>query len=587
MNYLDGNDLYQMFQYGASFINKKRKLLNDINVFPVPDGDTGNNLAHTMQTITRDATLLSSFHHTLESISDSALVGARGNSGIIFAQFVNGLRLASKGQERVTMEEFALMANESVKHTYHSLENPVEGTMLTVIKSWASSLLNLHRISSSIKAFFFKAYAYASKALAKTKEQLAILKKRDVIDSGALGFVMFLEGINSYFNHEKLELNQVDDIDIPNNHEEDEAGEFRYCTEGLVSYQKIDEDTIIKALKPFGDSLIVAMGAKMFRIHIHTNQPVDVFEKLSSFGKIISQKVDDMMLDINMKHDPHDTVIVTDSISDIDPLFLAENHVRVLPVNVMVDDVNYFDKITINNKRLFELIESGVTYPTTATPTIGAIKDLFEKLIQHYKHILVLTVSKNLSATYNVVLQEAKRLNEDGKDIVVIDTMTNSSAQGLLVKRAVDLLNEKKSLKEIEHIINDEKKRSEILVCLETFKYATMSGRLPKAVGKIGMTFGIRPIMSIDEKGKGAAFAFALSQKGITKRIVKHVKRDIEKSGIERYALVHCLNEPLAQAYETLFTEIIGKKPEYIADVSSATAIHSGKGTVAIAYIKK
>ena len=205
----------------------------------------------------------------------------------------------------------------------------------------------------------------------------------------------------------------------------------------------------------------------------------------------------------------------------------------------------------------------------------------------NYKNVLYIAVSSNLSATHNVIRKEVDQLVAKGKNIKIIDTLTNSVAQGLLVKSAVELLKEGKNIDEIINIINEEKDKSEILVCLETFKYAMMSGRLPKAVGKIGMFFGIRPIMSVDKQGKGAAFGFGLSQKAITKKIVKHVTKDINEKGIDRYALIHCLNEDLLEEYKILFKDLIGKEPEFIANVSSATAIHSGKGSVAIGYIKK
>jgi len=165
MEYLNGFDLYQMFNYGTTFVLKKRKKLNDINVFPVPDGDTGNNLVYTMQTISRESKAQDSFHQTLESISDSALIGARGNSGVIFAQFVNGLRSASKGKEKVSLDEFADMAMESVEHTYSSLSNPVEGTMISVIKDWAHSLKETLSAAKDIKDFFLVAFAIAEKSL--------------------------------------------------------------------------------------------------------------------------------------------------------------------------------------------------------------------------------------------------------------------------------------------------------------------------------------------------------------------------------------------------------------------------------------
>ena len=587
MAYLTGHDLYQMFNYGTTFVVKKRKKLNDINVFPVPDGDTGNNLVYTMQTISRESKPQESFQATLDSISDSALIGARGNSGVIFAQFVNGLRTASKGKELVSLDEFADMALESVEHTYSSLSNPVEGTMITVIKEWAKGLKETLSAAKNIKDFFLVAYAMAEQALERTKEQLAILKKNNVVDSGAMGFVLFLKGVNSYFNKEQIEEMAYEELEIENTHDFHEEINFRYCTEGLVEYSNQKEEVIQETLKPYGDSLIVVMGAKMFRIHIHTNQPELVFQELRKFGKIISQKVDDMIGDISMKYAESDTVIVTDSIADIDQNYLKENNVVVIPLNVNIEGTTYFDKVTLNNEILFDLIENSLEYPTTATPTIKYINDLFSKLLLNYKNILLVAVSSNLSATFNVIKKEVDQLVAKGKNIKIVDTLTNSVAQGLLVKKAVEMLKDGKSIDEIEKVLNEEKEKSEILVCLETFKYAMMSGRLPKAVGKIGMFFGIRPIMSIDDKGKGAAFGFALSQKGITKKIVKHVKKDLENKGIDRFALIHCLNQELLDEYKALFTEMIGKEPEYIAEVSSATAIHSGKGSVAIGYIKK
>ena len=587
MNYINGNDLYHMFEYGASFITRKRQLLNEINVFPVPDGDTGNNLAVTLQTIVTESTKMDSFHDMIETMSNAALLGARGNSGMIFAQFVNGFRLASKGLDEVSLEQFAQMANESALHTYRSLSHPVEGTMLTVIKAWAKSLLDIYQISESIKAFFLNAFQKAKVALDQTKEQLDILKKRNLVDSGALGFVTFLEGVNSFFNSESLMEEEIVDLNIEHDHSDDEVGLYRYCTEGLVKHNEQNEKDILNALNPFGDSLIVAVGATMFRVHIHTNEPAIVFQTLRQFGHIMAQKVDDMAMDIKMKKSHRDSVIVTDSICDIDQSYLLEHDVAVIPTNVLIENASYMDKISINNEVLLDMIEQGVEYPTTATPGVRSIRDLFEKLLTIYQHVLVISVSSKLSATYDIIHQEIETLANEGKHIIHVDSLTNSAGEGLLVKHAVEMLEDGKSIDDIKMVLDEEKTRTEILVCLETFKYAMLGGRLPKAVGKIGMALGIRPIMSIDDVGKGAAFGFARSQKGITKKIVKHIEKDMAERGIKQYALVHCLNEPLVKAYQEMFTKLLGKEPAYIAEVSSATAIHSGKGSVAIAYIKE
>jgi DegV family protein with EDD domain len=581
MTTLNGTDLYQMFQYGGTFIVNNRLYLNDINVFPVADGDTGNNLSNTLQTIIREADSNPSFITTLDSISNAALIGARGNSGVIFAQFVNGLRIHAVEKDEITFDEFKAMVSHSYDHTIASLSNPVEGTMITMLRNWRDSLCQTK--DTSIPTIFTKAYEAAKLMLEETKHMLDALKGKDVVDSGALGFVLFFKGIASYFNKESVELITEENVVIEDAHNFETEINYRYCTEGLVQYKDIDEDQLKSDLNAFGDSIIVARGLNKFRVHIHTNHPDQLFKSLENYGKIEVQKVDDMLLEMNMKNSDNKRVLVTDSIADIDPSIVLDNNIVVIPLNITMDQTPYLDKLSISNQILFDKLDDLKEYPSTATPSIKYVNDLFSKLLLRYDEIIVLTVSEGLSATYNTIKEQANKLPD--KKIHVVDTRNNSVAQGLLVKQAAELLQNNASTSDIIEAINKDKHNAEILVCLETFKYATMSGRLPKAVGKIGMTFGIRPIMTLKD-GKGSAFGFGLSQKQITKKIIKYVEKQLETNTIKDYALVHCLNEDLAQVYKETFTKIIGKEPSYISEVSTATAIHSGVGTVAIGYIK-
>lgn len=586
MEYINGKDLYQMFNYGTHYITKERTHLNDINVFPVADGDTGNNLLQTFKTIVLESQIEVSFTKMLDSISESALMGARGNSGVIFAQFVNGLNKADLNQDEITINQFADMVEQSYHHTFNSLSNPVEGTMITMMREWAKLLKEAALELVSLKDIFSKSLVKIQHVLQMTKKQLDVLTKNDVVDSGAQGFVLFIEGIVSYYNKDEFDMTEYEDVDIIDQHQFEGEIKYRYCTEGLVSYTEFDEAKLRNILESYGDSVIVAQGKKRFRVHLHTNEPEEVFQKLKSFGTVETQKIDNMELEMSLKNSTQKRVIVTDSIADIDPAFIEENNVVVIPVNVLIDGVNYIDKLSMNNEILFGGLSGYSEYPSTSTPSIKFINDLFSKLLLKYEEVLVLTVSSELSATHEVIKNEALKLQNKGKSIVVVDTFNNSATEGLLVQKAVELLNEGVETKEIVKEIEILREKTRILVCLETFKYATMSGRLPKAVGKIGMLFGLRPIMSL-KNGKGSAYGISLSQKGITKKIRKLVEQDLKESGIERYNIVHCLNEKMANEYKELFTKIIGKEPEYITQISSATAIHSGVGSVAIGYIKK
>ncbi|PAT01829.1 hypothetical protein CI105_04915 [Candidatus Izimaplasma bacterium ZiA1] len=579
---LDGNDLYQMVKTGSVLVKNNRAYLNDINFFPVPDGDTGNNLVYTMNLIAVEAIPNDSFHKTLDSISETAMLSARGNSGVIFAQFLNGMFKSSKDYETVGVNEFASLAYGSVDYVYKSISNPVEGTIITVLREWANFLNTNKEKYNNIKEFLVDSYHYAKECLEKTKTTLQILKKNKVVDSGAMGFVLFLEGFNKYLNNETVDEVQSPVDLIIDEHVYDENILYRYCTEGLFE-QNANLDNLKTELETLGDSLIILEGKKYSRIHIHTNNPEIVFDKLDDYGNILTQKVDDMLLEVNSRNHKHEIAIVTDSIADIDKEFALENNIFVIPTNIIINSVSYIDKFTINNEILFEKIKNSKEYPTTSVPEIKYINNLFSKLLLQYKKIIVLTVASKLSSTYNVINDIASKLNDKGNDITVIDSLNNSASEGLLVYQLVKMRNRGLSKDAMIMTINEIKKKTKILVCLDTFKYATLSGRVPKIIGKIGMLLKIRPIMSLDATGAGTAFGFALSKKGITKKIMKLVKKD----DISEWSLVHCENTELVNEYKTLFTSIIKKEPSFISELSSATAIHSGKKSVAIAYIKK
>jgi DegV family protein with EDD domain len=589
MEYINGKDLYQMFNYGSYNILKERKKLNDINVFPVPDNDTGNNLASTLQAIQQKSVVDENFHDALGTISESALYGARGNSGVIFAQFCNGLRFASEGKAQVTIKEFAEMVSKSVEYIYDSISNPVEGTMLTVIKDWANSLIDIVKKNvTTIKRVFESAFQYAKKSLELTKEKLQILKKHNVVDSGAMGFVLFLKGINSYYNKEAIEEVDYEEIEITHTDTHDEFVEFRYCTEGLVQANKSFNKTELRnMLEKYGDSLIIAKGLNIFRIHIHTNNPEIVFEELRNYGKIITQKVDNMKLDIALTNSKRTRVILTDSIADIPKEILHKENIVQIPINLTVDGIDYFDKLSINNKILFDLIAKTSEYPTTSMPSVKYVENMYKRLLETFDELIVIAVSSNLSGTYRIFTEAANKFNEEDKKIHIVDSLSNSVSQGLLVKKASDLLNDNLSTDKIIEKLEEAKKKTKVFVCLNTIKYATMSGRVPKVVGKIGEFIGMRPIMSLNEEGKGIGFGFAFSKNGITKKIKKLIKKEMDSDGIESFGLVHCMNDSLLNEYKEIFTEMIGKEPEYVTEVSSATAIHSGIGTVAIGYIRK
>ena len=198
MMLITNKQVYESFIRGAHHVIERKEVLNKINVFPVRDGDTGSNLSSMMRSIIEMAENKVSVKTTLESVADAALYGARGNSGIIFAQYFRGLSESIEGDEAISVNDFAAACRCAAKYAYDAIENPVEGTMITVMREWGNVLTAECKRHTSLTEIFRNALNQVEIALERTKEQMPILKKANVVDSGAKGFTYFIEGAIYY-----------------------------------------------------------------------------------------------------------------------------------------------------------------------------------------------------------------------------------------------------------------------------------------------------------------------------------------------------------------------------------------------------
>src|SRR6056297_269337 len=252
--YLDGEKFFYKISSGLNEIIKFEKHLNEINLFPVADGDTGTNLALTSVAILSNTTISKSVSDVVQSMADAAFDGAKGNSGIIFAQFFRGLSESLKNKNKINIDDYTMAVKNAVDFTYSALRNPVEGTILSVMKKWSEHLLKIRKEVKNFKQLFHESFNVAQTALKDTINQIKVLKENKVVDAGAKGFVYFLEGIKEFLKNEK----------------------YRYCTQFVIDNGFITKDTIIDKIDSYGDSLIVAKGTNKYKVHMHTNEPEKV-----------------------------------------------------------------------------------------------------------------------------------------------------------------------------------------------------------------------------------------------------------------------------------------------------------------------
>lgn len=582
---LDGYMLKNLFNSGMMEVNKFRQHINEINVFPVADGDTGTNMTITLRAMVEKSATSQSFCDTVKNISESGLAHARGNSGIILATYVSGLAEEGKLYETVTIKEFAQIAHRAVDHIYEAIENPVEGTMISVIRDWAEFMSNSWNKYAFFDEMLIEAYAFAEISLKRTTNMIEVLKKNNVVDSGAEGFVRFLEGINKFFGHN---IQFVDKFFKKTLTEEvDEPINYRFCIELYLDSVSEDRNVISGLLKSFGDSLIISKNGKSLRVHIHSDFPSLVVDQVEKFGVLEEQKVDDMILQNSIKSKKKNKIaLVTDSIADIPDKYKLDNQIVTIPMGLIMKDTIYLDKLTITSEKVFEAMESQGINPTSSLPEMGRVKAVLEELSELYESIIVVSVSGKLSGTYNVFMKSADELRKNGFKISVIDSRLNSGAQGLLVKRIneaiIDGLNHDEIMSYAEEVIS----KTKIFVCLDTVEYAVKSGRVQKTIGSILMKIGARPIMTLDAQGKGAAFGIAFSKASITRKIMNLIDNTNKKNKIISYSIVHCENPNLAKKYKEALIKNIGIEPEFVTEISSVTAIHSGIGSVAVSFIE-
>ena len=369
---IDGREIYNFFIAGAYNILQWEHYLNRINVFPVPDGDTGTNLAMTMQMVISNAVMHDHVYSSLNSISETAIQNAYGNSGLIFSQYLNGFASETKTKETLDAQEFANAAIKAADYAYEAVVHPKEGTILTVMKEWAKELKD-SLASFDFERALIESVKKAGEFVQQTKQKLKVFRENNVVDAGAKGFLVFLEGITSFLKHGKVQpVNQTDLREFDkhvNLITANTVDQNRYCSQFSVKdIEQLDEAK--KALDKMGDSLVVANKDQQVNIHIHTDYPEDVMDYLVRVGTMVSHRIEDIKIESDMIYRrKHPIAIVTDSIADLPKNFIDENQIAIVPLRLICDSVVYTDKLTMTPELFYQKLNRYTMSPTSAQPT--------------------------------------------------------------------------------------------------------------------------------------------------------------------------------------------------------------------------
>lgn len=403
--FIDGIALSEAFASGYRDLKNNMTAINDLNVFPVPDGDTGTNMVHTFSGGLSSVKAESNVASFMKKLSNAVLLSARGNSGVIFSQFIRGLCRGFEGKDTVCFADFDKAFSCAVEDAYNSIISPTEGTILTVIRE-AAEYLRDNNDFDNFQDGFEKLLCVMKNTLAKTPDMLPVLKEAGVVDSGGAGLICFFEGMYAYFCGVPLE--EMEDLDFSaqtvtataSDFGPDSVMEYGYCTEFILQLMNaktdikaFSRDEFVKPLETLGDSIVAVVNDDIVKIHIHTFTPEKVLEYARQFGEFVTLKIENM----SVQH------------SEIESLEQSQKEkVKYAIVTVASGEgiKDYFTGIGANF-----VIDGG----QTNNPSVDDFLKAFDRF--EAEHIVVLPNNSNIILTAN---QAAEIYNEC--DVRVIPT---------------------------------------------------------------------------------------------------------------------------------------------------------------------
>lgn len=303
---INGNDLVRSIKAGCIKLEHNRDSVDLLNVFPVPDGDTGTNMYLTLLSAVKEGekNLNQPVSKVARAISMGSLMGARGNSGVILSQIFRGFARTLEGKETANAMDIALALKSGAQTAYEAVMKPVEGTILTVIREIASACETEARKDSDIVATLLAGIAVGYTTLERTPSLLPILKEAGVVDAGGQGLIYFLEGaVEGLAQEKEIELGDYRDKIAPIVKDkvtrQDIKLEFQYCTEVLIKGLEMNTEDIKDHLRPLGDSMLVVGDDELVKVHIHSNHPGKVLETCLQWGQLSDIKINNMLEEIH------------------------------------------------------------------------------------------------------------------------------------------------------------------------------------------------------------------------------------------------------------------------------------------------
>lgn len=570
---------------GMRRVLEQRDHLNRINVFPVPDGDTGSNLAFTLGVILDNSLSRPSSHAgaLLRAVAEDAIEGARGNSGAILAQFFCGFSEAVGEAHHLTAGALARAAQAGACQARAAIAQPREGTVLSVIQAFADAL---PEPLGDLPAGFGRAVEQARRALAETPRQLAVLRQAGVVDAGAQGFVDLVEGIHAFILSRKsvpasraVPAGEDESISLEWHAQAD--AERPWCSECVLEALALDRDGLRVALQGLGaDSVVLAGLAQRLRLHAHVADPGALFELVGRFGTVRARKAEDMRAQNRAAQRRGAVAVVTDSASDL-PIGIGEQlPLELVPVRVSLGEEDFLDRVSISPAELNRRMRSAAMLPRTSQPPPGDFRRCFELLLAHTREVVYVGLTRALSGTLQAGEAAAARC-PNGR-VHVVDSGQVSCAQALLAMAAAESAAGGATASEVMARVEALKSRTFLFAAARDAQHAVRGGRIPAWVLPIARALGLTIIARMRADGRLAVRSALLGQRRVAERFARHVARHVPGGQRWRLMVGHCDAADDATVLLDALRRRLPIERDWLVETGPAIGAHAGPGTLVV-----
>ncbi|MEE8487019.1 MAG: DegV family protein [Gemmatimonadota bacterium] len=591
IGYLDGRRFRKLILAGVRSVSREREELDRINVFPVPDGDTGTNLTLTLRAIADAVRPMKS--RSLAEVAgvaaEASVLGARGNSGMLFSYLLLGFAQSVGEKLRVGSSEVAEAFSVAASRLHEALENPVEGTIVSVVRDMADAGIAGGKAGDGdLVPWMRDLQEAAERSLRRTRELLPALKEAGVVDAGAKGIVVFFEGVLGLIEG-RVETGALEESEPefrpPSLYFARESGagadEGRYCTQVVIRGELPETPIIRKALTGSGTSTIIVRSGSVAKVHIHSDDPQEIIAILARFGSIESERIEDTLLAGTANHH---TAVLTDSASDLPCEWVERHGVHVVPMQVLVGEDVYRDGIDLQPDELLALMEdAGSRQPKTSQPTPAAFANAARDAIDHgAKELLGIFVSSALSGT---CMSGAKVLRQfDEVPVEVIDSRSASLGVGLLVIRAIELLEQGYDLPALATELRRVRDQSNVFFTVDTMEYLFRSGRIGRTKALLGGMLGVKPILSLTPDGRVVPIGRARGREAVVEAVFDLLDERLEGARQIRFGVAHFGAEAVAERIAEMLRTRYAPREVLVGPASASLGVHTGPGTWALAY---